>query len=221
MPTMDSTAKAALENVVVTPAFFIFIDIVGDPVRVTTYGSSVTVSGSGDSELDGTYVADTHELLSVGEVSQSDNGSDTLVIELSAILGIDTDLMNALGDKTKWQGRPVRLWFRLYDETGMTGQGGYVPHYTGYASAAEVDLGPDRQAFRLKVENYLAALNQASQRSYLNQKDYDAADTSAAASIAASNGAGRHGSGGTPGAAMARALSAKMFGGIPVRLVQR
>lgn len=195
MPTMDSTAKTALENVIVTPAFFIFIDIAGDPVRVTTYGADVTITGSGDTELDGTYSAINAQLVNVGDVSHSDNGSDTLVIELSAILGIDTALMNELGDRTKWQGRPVRLWFRLYDETGVTAQGGYVPYYTGYASAAEVSVAPGEQAFRLKVENYLAAFNQASNRSYLNQKDYDAADTSASASIAAANGTVRHGAG--------------------------
>lgn len=195
MPTMDATAKAALENAVITPAFFIFVDIVGDPIRVTTYGSDVTVTASGDAELDGTYSSVSSKILTVGEVTQSDNGSDTLVIELSAILGIDTALMNALGDRTKWQGRPVRLWFRLYDETGTTAQGGYVPYYTGYASAAEVSVAPGEQAFRLKVENYLAAFNQASNRSYLSQKDYDAADTSASASIAAANGTVRHGAG--------------------------
>lgn len=221
MPTMDSTARAALENVIVTPAFFIFLDILGDPIRVTTYGADVTVSGSGDSELDGTYTAASTKVLRVGEVTQSDNGSDTLTIELSAILGIDTALMNEIGDKTKWQGRPVRLWFRLYDEAGTAAQGGYVPYYTGYASSVEVSLAPGSQAFRLKVENYLSAFNEASHRSYLNQKDYDAADVSAAASIAASNGASRHGSGGAPGSAIARALSARMFGGIPVRLVHR
>lgn len=217
MPTMDSTAKTALENVIVTPAFFIFIDIVGDPIRVTTYGSDVTIAGSGDSELDGTYVAANSQILKVGEVTQSDNGSDTLTVELSAILGIDTTLMNEIGDKTKWQGRPVRLWFRLYDETGTTAQGGYVPYYTGYASAVDVNFAPEDQAFRLKVENYLSAFNQASHRSYMNQKDYDAADTSAAASMAAANGPARHG--GSQGSSFRDGFGRRMFGPIPVRFV--
>ena len=54
---------------------------------------------------------------------------------------------------------------------------------------------PKTQTIQLKVENYLAAFAHASNRSYLNQGDYDAADVSAAATISAANGA-RHGGGG-------------------------
>jgi hypothetical protein len=69
-----------------------------------------------------------------------------------------------------------------------------VPYYTGYMTSVGIADSPKTQAIRLSVENYLAAFNQASNRSYLGQKDYDSADTSAAATIAAANGA-RHAGG--------------------------
>ena len=191
MPTLDSTAKAALEQSVITPAWFIYLDVLGDPIRVTTFGADVTVTGDADAELNGTYSSISHEALTVGEVSNSDGGSDTVAIELSGMKTIDDQLLTDMGDQGKWRGRPVRLWFRLYDEAAAP-QGAFVPYYTGYMSALDIAPSPQRQVIRLKVENYLAAFNQASNRSYLNQKDYDPADNSAAASIASVNGARRH-----------------------------
>ena len=51
---------------------------------------------------------------------------------------------------------------------------------------------------KLSIENYLAFYSEASNRSYQNQADYDAADTSAAATMAAANGLQR-GSGASAG----------------------
>jgi hypothetical protein len=88
-------------------------------------------------------------------------------------------------------GPDLPLWFAVYDAAGVTQQGAIVPYYTGYMSSIDSSQ-PETQTIRLSVENYLAAFNQASNRSYLNQKDYDSADVSAAATLAAANGA-RHG----------------------------
>ena len=193
MPTMDSAAKAALDQTVICPAFFIYLDIQGDPIRVTTFGQDVTFSGTGDADLDGlTFSSVSSEVLSVGEVENSEGGSDTLLVDLSGVVTIDTALLNDIGNTSKWRGRPCRLWFRIYDENDVA-QGAIVPYYTGYASAVEIFPSPETQMIRLKVENYLAAFNQASNRSYLNQKDYDSADTSAQATIAAANGTRRNG----------------------------
>jgi hypothetical protein len=61
---------------------------------------------------------------------------------------------------------------------------------------------PNGQTIQLSIENWRSAFNDPSNRTYLNQKDYDSADTSAAASIAASNGLRRDtGAGTSPGVA--------------------
>ena len=210
MPDLDSTAQAAVETTF-APGWFIFLDVDGDPVRVTNVGADVAFVSTGDADLDGfTFTSFGGPNLAVGDISNSDSGSDTFQITLSGILNLDTALLNAIGDKTKWQGRVGRVWMHAYDETGTTPQGAIAHFETGYMSSVRIVSSPGgdgqngTQAIIASLENWLAAFNAASNRSYLNQKDYDSADTSAAATIAASNGTMRNGgaaSGSTGGSA--------------------
>lgn len=199
MPTLDTTAKAAVVGSAFAPAWFIWLDVLGDPIRVTTFGANVTFAGTGDTDLDGnTFVAFGGKLLDVGEVSNTEGGSEALTVTLSGIVSIDTTLVNDIGDKAKWQGRTCRIWCRLYDADGVAAQGAVFAVYTGYMSSVSFSARPEEQTIRLSVENYLSFFAQPSNRSYLNQKDYDAADTSAAATLAAANGLQR-GSGASAG----------------------
>lgn len=191
MPTLDATAKAAVESQAFAPAYYLWLDIDGDPLRVTTFGAETILSGTGDDELNGTYAAFSGALLAIGDVSNSESGSDSLTISLSGILDPDEDMLNDIGNTAKWQGRPCRVWFQVYDESGVTPQGAIVPLYTGYMSSVGLQSEPEQQLIQLNVENWLAAFNQPSHRSYMNQKDYDPADDSAAATLAASNGVRR------------------------------
>lgn len=188
MPRPDATAKAALAGPAFAAVFYLWLDISGDPLRFTNFGQTTTISGSGDSELDGIYPAFGGQLLEIGDINNSDGGSDTLIVTLSGIVSMDTTLLNEIGNKALWQGRLCRIWCRLYDETGTTTQGAIFPLYTGYMSNVRVTAAPDEQAIQLSVENWRAAFHQPSNRTYLGQKDYDSADTSAQATIAASNG---------------------------------
>lgn len=200
MPAFDATAAAALEHDF-APAFFILVDIQGDPIRLTTFGADVTFSGTGDSDLNGkTFFAFDPRAIQVSDVANSESGSDTLSIDLSGIVDIDDDLMQEIVVPSKWRGRLVRLWMQIYDVTGATQQGAVVPYYTGYASSIIILPSAKTQTIRLQAENYLAAFNQASNRDYLNQKDYDPSDTSANATLAAANlGRGTSVSGGVGG----------------------
>jgi hypothetical protein len=187
VPDLDATAVTATQTGFAA-AYYLFLDINGDPLRVTTYGTDVTFSATGDSDLDGTYNAFGGQLLDFGPISNSESGSDTFSITLSGIVSMDTTLINEMGDKSKWQGRLCRVWMQLYDPTGATEQGAIVPLKLGYMSSVSVGGRPGDQSITLSVESWLAAFNQASNRSYLNQADYDASDTSAQATIACSNG---------------------------------
>jgi len=217
VPDLDSTAIAAVEGDF-APGWFIYLDINGDPLRVTNVGVDVAFTGTGDADLDGfTFTSFGGQLLDVGDISNSDSGSDTLSITLSGIVNLDTTLINEIGDKTLWQGRTCRVWMHAYDTTGATAQGAVSPFYTGYMSSVRIVAAKDGQAIQLSVENWLTAFNAASNRSYLNQKDYDSSDTSAAATIAASNGLRRDsgagaGSGGG-GAAGGDTRNGGRFGG--------
>lgn len=188
MPTLDSTAQGQVATGQFAPAYFIWIDVVGDPIRITTFGQNVTFTSTGDSDLDGnTFVSFDHRVISVGDVSNTDNGSDTLTVTLSGIQAIDATLMTAIANTANWRGRSVRLWMQVYDPTGVTAKGAIVPYYTGYASSVKIMPAPDSQTIVLEVENYLSLFSAASNRSYLNQSDYDPSDTSAAATLAAAN----------------------------------
>lgn len=188
MPTLDSTAQAQIASGQFAPAFFIWIDIAGDPIRITTFGQDVTFSATGDADLDGKlFYSFDHRAISVGDISHTDNGSDTLTVTLSAIASIDSTLMNEIANTANWRGRTVRVWTQVYDPTGVTKQGAIVPFYTGYGSSVKIMPAPDSQSIALEIENYLASFSAASHRSYLNQSYYDAADISAAATLAAAN----------------------------------
>ena len=188
MPTLDTAAKAALDQPVIAPAQFIFLDIAGDPIRATTFAANVTPSGTGDADLDGqTFSAIDPQVLRVGEVTHSASGSETLSVELSGLVTIDTDLLNGMANPALWRGRLARLWLRVHDEAGAA-QGNYFPIYTGYMASVAINPSPDAQTIELRIENYLAAFSAPSNRSYLNQRDYDPLDASAAATISSVNG---------------------------------
>lgn len=197
MPHVDSTASAALA-IDFAPAWFIYLNISGDPLRITTFGQNVIfgAGATGDADLDTfTYNAFDGRALDIGDVTNSEAGSDTLTITLSGITGIDASLLADIANRSLWQGRDARLWFQLYDVNGVTSQGAIVPYYTGKMSKVGVSPGQKTQEIHLSVENYLAAFNDASNRSYLNQSTYDSADVSAAATLAAANGAVKSGVG--------------------------
>lgn len=205
MPNLDSAAVAQIETGEFAPAFFIWIDFLDDPLRASTLDTTVTFAGTGDPDLDGqTFIPFNSKVVDVGDVSNSENGSDTLTVKLSGIPSIDADVMAEIADETKWLGRIVRLWIQVYDGTGSVKHGAISAYYTGYASNISVEPGPVTQTISLEIENYLAASNQASNRSYLNQKDYDPADNSAQATLASANmgrgaPAGGGGGGGSAG----------------------
>lgn len=200
MPILDATAKTAVASHF-APAWFVYLDFLADPLRATTFGTDITFAATGDVDLDTkTYLAWQGAALDISDVSNSDGGSESLVVTLSGIASIDATLLGLIGDYTKWQGRPARLWFHIYDETGTTTQGAIVPFYTGYMSSVRIVAAPSGQTIQLTMENWLAAFNQPSNRSYMNQKDYDAADVSAAATLAAANGLQREGGASSGGA---------------------
>lgn len=188
MPDYDSAANAQVDSGAFAPADLIFIDFVDDPLRATTFGRDLTFAGTGDPDLDGhTFLAFDGSLVDVGEVSESSDGSDTLPITLSGVKSIDDALMAEINDRSKWQGRLVRLWQQIYDVDGDAQQGATIKFYTGYASKIVVKPGPQSSTIEMSVEKWLASSSQASNRSWLAQSLYDPNDKSAEATLAAAN----------------------------------
>jgi hypothetical protein len=185
----NSTAIAAMGADVVRPVYLAFLDIVGDPIRVTTapYSISFSAGQTGDPDLDGyTFSAIDPEFVSVSAINRKEGGTSTVTVTLSGLKGVDDTLMTQIGNKANWQGRVMRLWQMRFDAS-LALIGNIWPSHTSYMTVPKIIGGRDSQTIVLDTESYLAFLTEPSNRSYLNQSDYDSGDLSAAASIACAN----------------------------------
>lgn len=234
---VDATTQAALEAPILHWRMLLYADFEGDVLRATSGIYDKVISGSGDAELDGSYLSLDHNLIEISPVKHNESGSDTVTVSLNGILAAteyvqdrfeavvqqrDEDpirirgssLLNILGDVTRWQGRTARLWFYIVDEDENQ-IGSIIPYYTGYMDDITIAGAPTQQTISLSIENYLVTLTGASNKGYLSQNQYDNGDNSAAATIAAANGlvggvisGGQGGGGGGPGTEPGREFEA-------------
>lgn len=188
----DAAANAALGADVRRPVTFCFLDMGDGPVRVTNAPYSFSFAGTGDEDLDGfTFTAIDPRVVQVGTVKAQEGGTDTLVLTLSGLAGVDDELMTQLGNKANYSGRDCRLWRAMLDPQDLTRVGAIWSFYTGYMSVPKIVGDQDSQTIQLSVESYLAFFGQASNRTYLDQASYDPSDRSAELAIAIANGANR------------------------------
>lgn len=195
---IDSTTQAALEAPLLYWRALIYADFVGDTLRATSGIYDKTISGSSDTELNGTYVSYNHNLIEISPVTHNETGSDTVSVTLSGIIS-NADLLNTIGNKTNWQGRTARLWFYCVD-ADENQVGSIIPYYTGYMNDISIAGSASDQRISLTIENYIVSLSGAFNRTYMMQTLYDSGDLSATATLSAANGianaVGYNGSGG-------------------------
>ena len=99
MSLPDATAAAALEEAVVKPVWFAYLDFDTDPVRANTSGASIAVSGTGDADLDGfTFDGISAAIVDVSPVRNGASGSGSVTATLSGITGLDDDILALLAD---------------------------------------------------------------------------------------------------------------------------
>ena len=186
----DLAAQAALAERVRRPVTFCFLDIAGEPVRVTDAPYSFTFADTGDEDLDGfMFEAVDARVVSVGDVKAKEGGTDTLTLTLSGLAGIDGETMNSIGNRSNYQGRDARLWKAMLDPVELTRIGAIWPYYTGYMAVPKISGDQTSQTISLEIETYLAFFGQASNRTYLDQASFDPGDLSAELAIAIANGA--------------------------------
>tara|TARA_R110000787_G_scaffold208846_7_gene318903 strand:- start:35731 stop:36393 length:663 start_codon:yes stop_codon:yes gene_type:complete len=219
MSRPDATASAALDGDIIRPVFFVYLDIVGDPVRFTTVGYDVTMSGTGFAEMDGhDFLGISGKFIDISPVRVRRGGSDPVTGSLSGLRAIDNDTLNTIGDPANWQGRTAMLWRLIRNEAGS--QRGAIQHYyTGYMTSLSIGGDPGQQVIDISIESYLAAFGQASNRTYLDQDLFDPGDLSARASIAIANGvSGNPLTNNTPTGLAAAAAAVNRSSGIADRL---
>lgn len=204
----DPAHAAALDAEVIKPVWFAWLDIVGDPVRANTSGTDITVTGTGDPDLDGhTFDGISARFVDVSSVKIKEGGSEAVTARLSGIQGLDADDLALLGAPENWRGRDARLW-RIVRNAANEQQGGFHAYYTGKIIGLSHAGSSTGQTLSVSIESYLAVFSSASNRTYLNQADYDPGDLSARAAIAIANGdyGGAASSGGGGGAGGGGAL---------------
>lgn len=191
MARPDSTAIAALDGDYIKPAFLAFLDIAGDPLRVTTWPADLTFAlDNPDPDLAGrTFFAMRPELVDVSDVRHQEGGSETVTARLSGLILPDNDLLNIINDETTWRGRDARLWQAIYNEANVQ-QGAYWNYHTGTMANMPIVGDPGQQVIEVAIETYLALLSGPSNRTYLDQADFDPDDHSADAAVAIANGTG-------------------------------
>lgn len=185
----DATASAALDAQAIRPAFFAFLDLVGDPIRVTTAGYDWAFTGTGDSDLDGfTYEGINADFVDISEIKVAEGGTETVTARISALPVIDAATFAIIADRANWQGRVARLWRIIRNEANV--QQGAIQHYwTGYMTVLAIRATPDEgQTIEMSIEGYVSAHSAPSNRTYLDQELYDSGDLSAKAAIAIANG---------------------------------
>lgn len=188
MSRPDAAASAALDDEIIKPVYFAFVDFLNVPIRANTSARDVAVTGTGDADLDGfTFAGMTADIVDVGPVTNAEGGSQTVEVRLSAAIDLDNAMLNEIGDSANWQGRTFRLWRVIRDEA-LNQQGGFQHYYTGYMIDLSIDAAPGSQLMTVQIENYIAAFTQASNRTYLDQADFDPGDLSAQAALGSANG---------------------------------
>ncbi|TZG25574.1 hypothetical protein [Sphingomonas montanisoli] len=186
--SLDPAHSAALDQPVIRPFRFALLDFADGPMRLTDFPYGVTFSGTGDEDLDGhAYSPVDNQPINVSDVQMNERGAETVTFTLSGLISLDSEIMNVIGDVTKWRGRVVRLWRAMFSPT-LAMYGRPDPYFTGYMSVPSFTFGRESSTISLSAETYLASLTQASGRSYLSQAEFDSGDLSAEASVAIANG---------------------------------
>lgn len=195
---LDPTVGAALDAATVTIRWLFFVDLDGMPIRRTTALYSRTFGGAdtGDADLDGqtftamSAAADDEDalILEMGEIENAGGGSDTFTLTLSGLLLPDNDLLNIMGDKSKWSRRKLRAWWYIENPDGSILAGKVMNRHKGRMVQFDIIADADRQAIVVSSETYLAIMTGSSGRTWGQQKEYDPGDTSPEATFAAANG---------------------------------
>lgn len=187
MSRPDAAAAAALQGTIIRPKWFAFLDFENEPVRATTAGRNISFSGTGLADLDGfTFTGIAADFVDISPVYSREGGSEQIIAKLSALIDLDNDMLNEIGDRSHYMGRTARLWRTIHDGEDVQ-QGGIQHYYTGYMVDLSIKPAPQSQMIELVIESYLAAYTQPSNRDY-NQLRYDPDDHSYEAAIAIANG---------------------------------
>jgi hypothetical protein len=181
---------ASLDDDVIWPVVFVYMDIVGDPFRVCTWLYPIIPIGSSDPLLNSqTFIGigQNNPITEISSIKDSMTGSESVEFKLSIPVDHSAALENIIGDKSKWRGRIACIWYAHMNETRQLIDEP-IRLKRGRLSQAIFNCSPEIQTLNLIMESHQSNISQPRRRNYLQQKTIDPLDESPSASIAIANG---------------------------------
>lgn len=160
---MDATVSTALENDVIRPVLFAYLDIASDPLICWTGPGLFSTGNSGDSILDDKTFIGLPPLMEVGDIVEDFGPGGPTSITVN---GQDLDeelLLQIVRDRYEWRGRKACLWMGLLATNNKVVVGNPIRIKTGVISelttvrnleTAEVQITIDRDLGRARGSVY-------------------------------------------------------------------
>ena len=176
---LDTATSAALANATIYPAWLIRLDILTDPVFVWTGIGPITLTGTGDSALDGYTFDGVAAAGEIGVLSDTDTGSQAVSVALAGCNLNDPAMRQIVYNADTWHYRQAWVWLCLFTSAGAL-IGKPVRCKTGRMDQFTVEeTGAGLGTVTCTIESQQAYAGEADDTCYSEQKfDVDATDTS-------------------------------------------
>lgn len=185
---MAAPTDAQLSGPVVRIGIAAYLDVAGDPLRYALAPAPVITPPTSllddpDPDFDGrTFTTLDPRFVSVTPVTHGPGGAEAVSFTVAGTLALDSGLMTAFSDPSKFRGRTAKLWLVLFgaDLLPVAAR----PYYSGVMAVPQFRMAGDEQTITVVAESHLAIIGSGSpSRTLLSQKLYDSGDESAAATL--------------------------------------
>ncbi len=170
------TYEAEAEKTVVRPAWFVFLDIKDDPLRLWTGPMGITLSATGDTPLNGNWSPGSG-LVDIGEIVEDENGSGPTRLEMSAVDPAQPAFKQIIADGRLWRRRRAIIWLSYINEAGALA---FTPRRkkTGRLDDLRMSQGVAEAIISINIEGFAARSGEALGTKYSEQRDIDPSDKS-------------------------------------------
>lgn len=161
----------------ITPVWFIRLDITTDPVIAWTGFSDFTPSSTGDTAFDTFTFIGIGDVGQIGQIVDTDAGSQALKLKLPGIDLNDDVLKQVITNSETWQNRRAWIWYGLLN----TAYGVIVDPTrvkTGKMDQLRVTGSGETGIVEVTIESHQANISEPLNTHYSGQINLDASDTS-------------------------------------------
>ncbi len=192
-PGTDTSILAALEAAGITTCILGSLEFKSETVNVWTGAHPLTVQGSTDTLLDGkTFEPMVHGVvLNIGDNAFSMSGSEALDISLAIPSAPSRAIAAATVYPDEYQGRLATLWRAIMivpPGAGTPPTWAFRRIRSGSMDQVKVSNDGISHTFTLSIEGHASLISNASNSTYMDQKRFDAADTSQDYAASCANG---------------------------------